>query len=180
MFSVKKIIISTSAVMLALLGAVGGFFGAMFRMDPGEESAALTHDFIGGILFASACFLGVQALASSVFRVSRARLKVAVIPSVALAVLVPALLFSWQWSVLEGRRRTAQKAMESQTSQPRVHLAGVSRFALRRMECHRRLAPAGDICGRRHGSMALPLPSNTHENEKRPIGIWPGVPGRSL
>lgn len=114
----KKIVTSISAVMLALLGAVGGFFGAMFRMDPGEESVALTCDFIVGILIASACFLGVQALPSGLFDTSRARLRAAVIPSVALAVLVPALLFSWQWSILEGRRRIAQKVMESQTGEP--------------------------------------------------------------
>ena len=114
----KTILLSISAVILALLGAVGGFFGLMFRMEPGEEAAALTYDSIVGILVAAACFLGVMALPSSMFRSSRTRLRAALFPSVALAVLVPAMLFSWQWSILEGRRQNAQRVIESRTSEP--------------------------------------------------------------
>jgi hypothetical protein len=114
----KTIILSISAVILALLSAVGGFFGLMFRMEPGEESIALRYDVYVGLLVAATCFLGVMALPPSRFRTSRTRLRAALVPSVALAVLVPAMLFSYQWSILEGRRQNAQKLIESRTSEP--------------------------------------------------------------
>ena len=104
-------------MILALLGVVGGFYGVMFRMEHGEESVALTWDMIVGLLFAGACFLGVLALPSGIFRTSRKQLKAAFVPSVASAFIIPALLFSWQWSILEGRRRNAQNVLEHQTSE---------------------------------------------------------------
>jgi uncharacterized membrane protein len=114
----KRTLLAVSAVILALLGCIGGFFGMMFRMDPGEESAAVTHDVIVGVLIGGACSLGVLALPASFFRTARTRLRLAVIPSAAFVVLLPALLFYWQWSILEARRHRAQRHIESRTSEP--------------------------------------------------------------
>jgi hypothetical protein len=114
----KRVLLIVSAFVLALLGCIGGFFGLMFRMDPGEESAAISHDIVVGVLIAGACVLGVLALPASVFGTARVRLRFAVIPSVAFAVLVPALLFYWQWSILDARRHRAQRHVESREGEP--------------------------------------------------------------
>lgn len=136
----KTTLLTISAVILALLGGIGGFFGMMFRMDPGEESAAVAHDVIVGVLVGAACFLGVLALPWSFFRTSRTRLRAAVMPSLAVGVLVPALLFYWQWSILEARRHRAQRYVERRSSEQD---GAANRSQPVRVETNRTSAAAG-------------------------------------
>lgn len=91
----------------------------MFRMDPGEELVALTHDILVGILLGAACFCAIRALPSRMFGSARRQLLAASIPGAALVVVISTLLFARQWSILEARRRNnAQRVMESQNSEP--------------------------------------------------------------
>ena len=87
-------------VVLVVLGAIGFFFGFMFRMEPGEEPTALLHDIIVGLMLAAACFLGVHSFTQKMFRTYSKRFFVAAFLSVVVAVIIPVALFSWQKSTL--------------------------------------------------------------------------------
>ena len=117
-FAVRTVVLSITAVLLGLWGAVWGFLGVMFRMDPGEESAALTHDIIVGIPIGGACLCFILALPSRMFRTARRQLVAASIPATVLTVVISALLFAWQWSILEARRRNAPGPIQSQIREP--------------------------------------------------------------